>query len=453
MTASTVLPKQRLTEQPPLIPHSDLAAWRSTVIFAPHPDDESLGCGGLIALLRRRDLAVTVVFVSDGAMSHPGSRRYDRQARVDLREREALAACAELGVATDQVHFMRHPDTAVPRTHQPGFEEAVHRTTGLLESLQPSHVLVPWRRDPHCDHRATWEICRAALEQLTTPTLPKWIEYPIWMWNSQDLGELPRHGEVIAWRLEVTDVLPQKARAINHHVSQLTDLIDDDPDGFTLRDDMLDNFRRPTELYFEDADKRNNSLGEAYFSGVYADEDDPWSFESSDYERAKYAHSLDALTKETYANAFEIGCSIGVLTELLAPRCRQLLSVDIAERPLEVARRRLAGHEGVSFARMQLPEEFPTGKFDLIVCSEVGYYWSEADLQSAITRITDALLPGGQLLLVHFTPYVPDYPLTGDEVHAAFSQRLGRDFTNLRADRADRYRLDLYQRNGAVTNS
>ena len=436
--------KQELATAPPLLPHTDLHAWTHTVLFAPHPDDESLGCGGLIALLRRRQQPVTVIFTSDGAMSHPNSRRYDRAARVALREREAREACAELGVATEHVRFLRYPDTAVPRLHQPGFDSAATRITKLLEDLAPSHVLIPWRRDPHCDHRATWELCREATSCLTAP--PHWVEYPIWMWNASRPEDLPQEDEVIAWRVDVSAELPRKWRAIDRHRSQLTGLIDDDPDGFRLSEAMLDNFRRDTELFFEEPDKKQHSLATDYFNGVYAASDDPWSFETSDYERRKYQHSLAALSRERYASAFEIGCSIGVLSQLLAERCDELLSIDIAEKPLAQARRRLADRPHVRFARMTVPGEFPEGTFDLIVVSEVGYYWSLEDLETTITKIKAALRPGGELLLVHFTPYVPDYPLTGDEVHDAFAARLQRGYRRLRSERAERYRLETYRK-------
>ena len=443
-TTPLAVAKQRLATEPPLLPHSDLVAFTRTMVFAPHPDDESLGCGGLIALLRERDLPVHVVFVSDGAMSHPNSRRYDRAARVKLRELEALRACAELGVEEPFVTFLRHPDTAVPRQHQPGFEAACQQIQHLLSDLDVSHLLVPWRRDPHCDHRATWELCRAACAELSNR--PKWIEYPIWMWNARELDDLPRPQETVAWRLDITDVREQKLRAVDCHVSQLTRLINDDPEGFILEPDMLDNFRGATELYFEDYDKKTHSLDGSYFDGVYRDSDDPWSFETSDYERDKYQHTLAALPRERYASGFEIGCSIGVLTHLLAGRCDELFSVDIAAKPLQQARKRLRNQPHVRFAQLVVPNEFPAETFDLIVLSEVGYYWSARDLERAIAKIGGALRRGGTLLLVHFTPYVPDYPLTGDEVHEAFARLLPRDISRVRSDRRERYRLEVYQR-------
>lgn len=190
------------------------------------------------------------------------------------------------------------------------------------------------------------------------------------------------------------------------------------------------------------------SLEESYFNDVYSRRDDPWDFETSDYERKKYQATIGALTKERYNNAFEIGCSIGVLSELLAARCHKLLSVDVSDLPLEKARRRLKDHAQVTVIKMTVPAEFPQTVFDLTVLSEVGYYWSLTDLHRAQQLITDHLQPEGQLLLVHWTPFVPDYPLTGDQVHDYFLAQAAEKgtFKHLLKQREENYRLDLLER-------
>ncbi|CAH0999426.1 Trans-aconitate 2-methyltransferase [Neolewinella maritima] len=442
--------KAALRTDAPVHPVGDLQAWQSTVVFAPHADDESLGCGGLIALLTDRGQRVRVVFVSNGAMSHANSRKYSYNARAELREREALAACAILGVPEQDVHFMRLPDGAVPRQWHPDFGDIVTGLTDQLNAWQADTLVVPWRRDPHDDHRATWEICRAAADRYRPGV--RWIEYPVWMWEATNVVDLPRPEEMVVWQLAVAEQQERKQRAIHAHASQYAGLIDDDPTGFQLQENMLDHFRHPTEVFFEDATKRHRTLTDAYFDTVYANSEDPWNFATSPYERKKYAASLAALPEARYASGLEIGCSIGVLTSLLAQRCDRLLAVDISEAALERARARLAGEVHVSFRRMTLPEEFPDRHFDLVVLSEVGYYWSYGDLDRAIERIGRALNPGGTLLLVHYTPYVPDYPLTGDEVHEAFADQLP-DFYAIRSERADRYRLDVWKRKGGAAGA
>jgi trans-aconitate methyltransferase len=189
------------------------------------------------------------------------------------------------------------------------------------------------------------------------------------------------------------------------------------------------------------------SLGPDYFEGVYAASEDPWQFASSPYERDKYAATMAALPKEHYTAVFEIGCSIGVLTQHLASRCTQLLSVDVSEVALRQARQRLAGAPHVRLEQMAVPNTFPNAPFDLIVLSEVGYYWSMPDLLKARQQMIEHLQPGGHLLLVHWTPEVHDYPLTGDQVHEAFLELTGAGgpLQHLTSKREEKYRLDVFE--------
>ena len=193
----------------------------------------------------------------------------------------------------------------------------------------------------------------------------------------------------------------------------------------------------------------DQSLPAAYFERLYAESPDPWRFTTSPYEAAKYARTLAALPRALYPSALEVGCSIGVLTRRLAARCGHLLSVDVSEAALAQARVRCAGLPNVTFERCVLPQEFPPGTFSLIVLSEVGYYFSERDLERVIDECAGALEPGGHLLLVHWTGETP-YPLTGDRVHEAFLARAETDgwalWRPLHAERHSEYRLDLLER-------
>ncbi len=188
------------------------------------------------------------------------------------------------------------------------------------------------------------------------------------------------------------------------------------------------------------------SLLPDYFDAVYAANVDPWNFAASPYEAAKYAATLAALPRAHYGNAFEAGCSIGVFTAQLARRCGALLAADVSSQALAAARERCAGLGNVRFEQRRLPAEFPAGPFDLILVSEVGYYFSLPDLRVFCRQVADGLTPGGQALLVHWTPLVHDYPLTGDEVHEAFRQETAGSLRLLREERAEKYRLDLFER-------
>ena len=190
----------------------------------------------------------------------------------------------------------------------------------------------------------------------------------------------------------------------------------------------------------------SNSLSQSYFDDVYRASDDPWQFATSEYERGKYTATLAALPVGQYTNAFEIGCSIGVLSAMLAQRCDKLLAVDASELPLKQARERLEAYPQVTVRQMSVPDQFPDELFDLIILSEVGYYLTMDDLHRLQTLMLDHLLPGGHLLLVHWTPFVPDYPLTGDQVHDSFLELTaeGQPLQHALGQRAEQYRLDLF---------
>lgn len=188
------------------------------------------------------------------------------------------------------------------------------------------------------------------------------------------------------------------------------------------------------------------SLPPSYFEQMYATDPDPWQFETSEYEAKKYATTLAALPKAQYRSALEIGGSIGVLTEKLAARCQSLLSLDVSAQAQARAKARCHELSQVEFAIMQVPRQYPLRTFDLTLVSEVGYYWGWDDLPQAQQQIAQQLEPGGHLLLVHWTPHVEEYPLTGDQVHEAFLAQVGTTWRPLVSQREDRYRLDLLER-------
>lgn len=189
-----------------------------------------------------------------------------------------------------------------------------------------------------------------------------------------------------------------------------------------------------------------DSLQPDYFEQMYRQDPDPWDFETSDYEALKYQTTIDALPQARYRNALEIGGSIGVLTQKLAPYCDSLLSIDVSKTAQQKAIARCQDLSQVRFKIAQVPQDFPNEMFDLILVSEVGYYLSWSDLKRTQQLILDRLKSGGHLLLVHWTLHAKDYPLTGDEVHESFLQLPSTDLKHLQGLRQERYRLDLFER-------
>jgi LmbE family N-acetylglucosaminyl deacetylase len=232
----------------PLEPSDAVDQLGRILVVAPHPDDDTLGCGGLIALARQRGAAVRVLFVTDGAASHPGSRRYPPPRLRAVRESEARAALSVLGAAPRTACFFRWPDGGgVPRRGMPKFAAAVRRCRVALDEFQADTAILPWRREPHPDHRHAAALARAALRQSAHPA-PRILEYPIWAWEQ---GGRPRPGEVQAWRLDIAAVRSRKLAAIAMHRSQVGELVGDDPTGFRLSPTMLALFARPWELFFD----------------------------------------------------------------------------------------------------------------------------------------------------------------------------------------------------------
>ena len=217
------------------------------VVVAPHPDDESLGCGGAIALLQQRSIPVQVLVMSDGTQSHPHSKRYPADRLRAQREQEICAALKTLGISAPKVTFFRWPDTAVPGQGNPDFARAVDLCCESLQRCQPSLLFVPWQHDQHCDHRATWQIVQQAI--LDWPQPPRQIVYSIWGDRAAGLPALPA-GET-GWRLDIRSVVALKRQAVMAHQSQTTDLVSDDPSGFRLTPAMLNNLIKPWETYLE----------------------------------------------------------------------------------------------------------------------------------------------------------------------------------------------------------
>jgi predicted TPR repeat methyltransferase len=187
------------------------------------------------------------------------------------------------------------------------------------------------------------------------------------------------------------------------------------------------------------------SLGADYFEGIFASDEDPWDLATSDYERRKFDRTIRALDDRRYASALEIGCAHGVLTQRLHQLCDQLLAIDISQTALDLAQQRLGTQPGLEFAQMGFPADAPRGLFDLCVMSEVAYYWDAGDLSCAAQWLTGHIVPGGRVVLVHYTGET-DYPCTADVAVGALQRGTSGQFTPCLAERHESYRLDLWER-------
>lgn len=184
----------------------------------------------------------------------------------------------------------------------------------------------------------------------------------------------------------------------------------------------------------------------SYFHDQYARARDPWGLGTRWYERRKYACTLAALPEPRYANAFEPGCSVGVLSRMLADRCDALLCADPVPAALERAAENLGGCPNVRLEQRAVPHDWPEGGFDLIVVSELAYYLGAADRALLWDRAARSLRRGGTLVAVHWRPRVADYPSDGDEVHDELGGHPA--FARLSATHDEDFRLDVYRNGG-----
>ncbi|KJZ51371.1 SAM-dependent methyltransferase [Pseudomonas marginalis] len=166
------------------------------------------------------------------------------------------------------------------------------------------------------------------------------------------------------------------------------------------------------------------SVATPYFDQLFAENDDPWAFRQRWYERRKRAMTLAMLMRPRYASVFEPGCANGELSFELAARCDRLLCCDTASAAVALARSRLLGFPHAEVQQSRLPEQWPTGRFELIVLSELCYYLDAEDLCRLIDRARASLTADGQLLACHWRPPIAGCPQTAEEVHALLQQRL-----------------------------
>ena len=242
--AAEALAAMRRFEVTPL---AGLVGEGGLVVIAPHPDDESLACGGLISSACAEGRRVKVVVVSDGTGSHPRSRSYPRPRLRGLREAEARQAVTALGLAPRHLEFLRLPDRYVP-SEGVAAEAAVESITALAQSVAATALFVSWRHDPHCDHQAAYRLARAA-QRRTGAAL---YEYSVWGAALKPSAPVTsvNHG----FRFGVGRHQLRKRRAISAHRSQVSDLIADDPTGFRLSARDLARLSGPYESFVAGAE-------------------------------------------------------------------------------------------------------------------------------------------------------------------------------------------------------
>lgn len=189
------------------------------------------------------------------------------------------------------------------------------------------------------------------------------------------------------------------------------------------------------------------SVPTTHFDELYARSDDPWGYESGDYEQRKYARTLNALPRRRYGRAFELGCSIGVLTDMLSRHCDHILGGDCSEKAIDLARQRHA-RDNIDFEVIRAPEGLPSGKrFDLIVLSEVLYFFTIEDLNAVARYVAGSSTPAATIVLVNFLGST-EHAMSGDEAANAFVTAARGWSHTIDKIREEHFRIDILERTG-----
>ncbi|MBD7994892.1 bifunctional PIG-L family deacetylase/class I SAM-dependent methyltransferase [Arthrobacter sp. Sa2CUA1] len=402
---------------------------RRLVVLAAHPDDETLGAGGLIASLAATGTAVDVIVATAGEASHPHSPTHTPQVLSEVREKELRGAVEQLAPGAS-VRLLGLPDGGLAGHRQ----ELARVLAGLVaDGGDDVWLAAPWRGDGHTDHDTAGAVAAEVAKTMRIPLL----EYPIWLWHWGAAADLPEGLHLFG--LDGTSE-NRKSFAMAAHHSQVAPLSDAPGDEALLAPDVLEHFRRPFEAFILTVPRTARRV----FEELYAASSDPWNFEESFYEHRKRALTLAMLPRERFARVFEPGCSIGVLTAGLAARSDSVVAMDISERALVLAQERLAGTDGVELVQGSIPANWPEGSFDLVVISEIGYFLTAGQLQETAKRAAASLTEEGVLLLCHWRHPNDGWPLTGDDVHAAF--RAGSGLRILAEHCEEDFRIDVLTR-------
>lgn len=390
------------------LPTFDIAAHRRVVVVAAHPDDETLGVGGVLQALHAAGAHLSLVVATDGEAAYPD---LDAAARAELgrvRRLELVAALRAQGLDGMAVTWLGLPDSGLAGNTD------VLRAALVPLLAEADAYLAPWPGDPHPDHRAAGLAAAAA----APVTVHGW-SYPIWMW-----AWLGPQDATIPWDRARSVRLDPAARAARRAaVDCFVSQVEPRADGAqpVLAEGLLEHVDREVDLVFREP--RVGSAPVDRFAALYA-AGDPWSTDHW-YEVRKRAVVLASLPRAHYRSAFEPGCGAGELTVGLAERCDELWSTDPVAEAVNRARAAVAGQVGVGVEVVALPDGVPAGPLDLVVFSEVLYYLDDATVATTLDRVVAASAPGADIVAVHWRGWPAEAPRDAVATHRLLRDRLG----------------------------
>ena len=400
---------------------------RSTLVIAPHPDDEILGAGAMMARAIERGEKVAVVVLTDGSRSDPSVAP---AALADRRRGECLAGLEAMVGAPLPVLFLAKPDGCLSSaTVDIAGESAFGR---FVAEAAADTIVVTDPADGHPDHKSAFGL---ASRLIAAGLANRLLVMPVGQridgkFDTGGFDECPVDG-----------LSDRKIAAIVCHRSQTVGGC-----GFSLSPEIMASFAQAE--YFKTAydsdDSNDDAVAATHFDTMFTASSDPWGYDTEPYERNRFFRTIHALSGRRYRAALELGCANGALSEQLAPLCDKLLATDASETALAVARDRIGSAANIELRRCSMPDQMPAGDFDLIVASDMLYYLGLEGVASLMDKLDRAATSDGRILLASFLGQT-DTRLTGEMAsETAIAHLTG--WTVRHAERTDRLRIDVLER-------
>jgi N-acetylglucosamine malate deacetylase 1 len=191
---------------------------KKAIVFAPHQDDETFGCGGTIALKHSQGVPVKVVFLTDGHLGRP--EWVKPQEIIKLRQQEAIDALSNLGIKSSEITFVGEIDGSLSQLEQAPRQKLITELIAILQSFKAEEIYVPHNKDGHPDHEATYELVRSAIEQARIDA--ELLQYPIWaFWRKPSDSTLKKQDIANAYKVFIGSVRQQKKQAVKNYKSQI----------------------------------------------------------------------------------------------------------------------------------------------------------------------------------------------------------------------------------------
>jgi LmbE family N-acetylglucosaminyl deacetylase len=408
---------------------AELEAAGELIVFSAHPDDETLGAGGLIALAGLARVATRVIVATGDD---------------PRRRREVVDATAILNPDA-RVTFLGFPDGELKH-----FATALaDDIDGVLEGANVPHPLVvgTWSGDRHGDHRTLGDTLASVAQRRGVEAM----FYPIWLWQWGRPDDVPWSSVQTVPMDEAIRARKNQAIAIFRSQLRAVDA------GGVLTEEFVRNAREGREVLIRSspngdavsptAEPAQNVIDHRafeHFERLHHDSDDPWSVRTRWYERRKRAVTLASIPREHVRSALEVGCSVGELSAALAERSGRLTAIDASASAVVSASARLAGFPNAVARQLCVPQQWPEGEFDLVVLSEVAYYFRPDVWTAVIERCLSSSSDDGMVLLCHWRALEPDFLQSAEAAHSRFAEVSGMKRSVVHHDES--FDLEVFER-------